>query len=66
MQCEFCAFPERDAGGAQNGKRENWGAQSNFAVIDLHFSVYQMNQPYVTPMCEEKTMQVVLNAIVQK
>ena len=23
MQCEFCAFPERDTGGAQNGKREN-------------------------------------------
>ena len=64
MQCEFCAFPERDAGG--NGKRENWGAQSNFAVIDVNFSVYQMNQTYVTPMCGEKSAQVVLSAIVQK
>ena len=24
MQCEFCAFPKRDAGGAQNAKRVNY------------------------------------------
>ena len=23
MQCEFCAFPRQDAGGAPNAKREN-------------------------------------------
>ena len=23
IQCEVCAFPERDVGGAQNAKREN-------------------------------------------
>ena len=27
MQCEFCAFPKRDAGGTPNAKQENFAEQ---------------------------------------
>ena len=45
MQCEFCAFPERDAGGAPNAKRENLKLHTvmfDFPFLQVNFTVDQI------------------------